>query len=46
MVGFLAMFSVDNMADGHGRKWDRCLADTALRTGQKYYLIYAFAVSS
>lgn len=45
IMGFLARFSVDNMADGHGRKWDRCLADTAVKTGQKYYFIYTFAVS-
>lgn len=24
---------LENMADEHGRKWDRCLADTALKTG-------------
>lgn len=24
---------VENMADEHGQKWDRCLADTAVKTG-------------
>lgn len=30
---FLAIISLENMADDLGRKWDRCLADTAVKTG-------------
>lgn len=25
--------TAENMADEHARKWDRCLADTAVKTG-------------
>ncbi|KAG7493052.1 MICOS complex subunit MIC10 [Solea senegalensis] len=24
------------MAEGHGRKWDRCFADTAVKTGRTW----------
>lgn len=27
------LVTAENMADEHGRKWDRCLADTAVKTG-------------
>lgn len=31
-----------NMAEDVGRKWDRCLADTALKTGEVFYLCVSF----
>lgn len=33
-----SFLTAENMADEHGRKWDRCIADTAVKTG-KYALI-------
>ena len=32
----------ENMADEHGRKWDRCLADSAVKLGM--YLVVFVAV--
>uniref|UniRef100_A0A3B5AI13 MICOS complex subunit MIC10 n=1 Tax=Stegastes partitus TaxID=144197 RepID=A0A3B5AI13_9TELE len=29
-----------NMAEEHGRKWDRCLADTVLKTGRTWPLAF------
>lgn len=30
--------TAENMADEHGRKWDRCIADTAVKTGQYLFI--------
>lgn len=30
------------MADEYGRKWDRCLADTAVKTGQYLNLSFCY----
>ena len=32
----------ENMADEHGRKWDRCLADSAVKLGK--FLVFCVAV--
>ncbi len=34
-----SFLTAENMADEYGRKWDRCLADTVLKTGQCLFLL-------